>query len=149
MGFFRNLTDRVYNHRNDKSATPVDPSANIFVNPPAPQPSTHIKTGQNREPPVKPLYQYPYRFDDRDNINNTASTFQYESSSSALIPSNQMIMDELFSLRGYISNRMDALDAQNQQVQIEHQRLSYKINMMDLCKDPIFTLENFSFILIL
>ncbi|KAF1862658.1 hypothetical protein Lal_00013419 [Lupinus albus] len=30
-----------------------------------------------------------------------------------------MIMDDLFSLRGYISNRMDALDAQNLQVQIE------------------------------
>ncbi|KAF1858829.1 hypothetical protein Lal_00027080 [Lupinus albus] len=30
---------------------------------------------------------------------------------------------------------MDALDAQNQQVQIELQRLSYKINMMDLDED--------------
>ncbi|KAF1883647.1 hypothetical protein Lal_00012563 [Lupinus albus] len=70
MGFFRDLSNRVYNHRSDISTTPVDPSANVFVNPPAPQPST----------------------------------FQFESSSSAQIPSNQMIMDELFSLRGYISN---------------------------------------------
>ncbi|KAF1888988.1 hypothetical protein Lal_00039643 [Lupinus albus] len=51
------------------------------------------------------------------------------------IPSNQMIMDELFSLQGYISTRMDALDAQNQQDQNELQRLSYKINMMDLDED--------------
>ncbi|KAF1867992.1 hypothetical protein Lal_00042386 [Lupinus albus] len=46
-----------------------------------------------------------------------------------------MIMDELFSLRGYISNQMDAFDAQNQQVQLELQRFSYKINMMDLDED--------------
>ncbi|KAF1885834.1 hypothetical protein Lal_00042708 [Lupinus albus] len=45
--------------------------------------------------------------------------FHTESSSYAQMSSNQMIMDELFSLRGYISSRMDALDAQNQQVQIE------------------------------
>ncbi|KAF1894644.1 hypothetical protein Lal_00027021 [Lupinus albus] len=61
-----------------------------------------------------------------------SSTFQSESSSSAQIPTNQMIMDELFSLRGYISTRMDVLDAHNQQVQIELQCLAYKINMMDL-----------------
>ncbi|KAF1896077.1 hypothetical protein Lal_00042339 [Lupinus albus] len=48
------------------------------------------------------------------------------------IPSNQVILDELFFLRGYISNQMDAIDAQNQQVQLELQRPSYKINMMDL-----------------
>ncbi|KAF1888632.1 hypothetical protein Lal_00011406 [Lupinus albus] len=98
MSFFQDLTDRVYKHRSDKLAVPINLTANLFVNPPAPQPST----------------------------------FQSESSSFAQIPSNQMIMDELFSLRGYISNRMDALDAQNQQVQIDLQRLSYKINMMDL-----------------
>ncbi|KAF1888978.1 hypothetical protein Lal_00039577 [Lupinus albus] len=77
MGFFRDLTDRVYKHRSDRPTALVNPSANVFVNPPAPQPST----------------------------------FQLESSSSAQIPLNYMIMDELFSLRGYISNRMDALDA--------------------------------------
>ncbi|KAF1894335.1 hypothetical protein Lal_00027183 [Lupinus albus] len=101
MGFFRDLNDRVYNHRSDRRAAPVEPPAQAFVNPPAPQPST----------------------------------FQSESSSSAQIRSNQMIMDELFSLSGYISTRMDALDAQNHQVQIELQRLAYKINMMDLDED--------------
>ncbi|KAF1893033.1 hypothetical protein Lal_00024153 [Lupinus albus] len=101
MGFFRDLNDRVYKHRSDRPATPIDPPASAFVNPPAPHPST----------------------------------FQSESSSSAQIPSNQMIMDELFSLRGYISTRMDSFDAQNQQVQIDLQRLAYKINMMDLDED--------------
>ncbi|KAF1881808.1 hypothetical protein Lal_00042517 [Lupinus albus] len=37
--------------------------------------------------------------------------FHAQSSSYDAMPSNQMIMDELFSHRGYISNRMDALDA--------------------------------------
>ncbi|KAF1883441.1 hypothetical protein Lal_00042199 [Lupinus albus] len=39
--------------------------------------------------------------------------FQAPSSSSAAIPSNQMIMNELVSLRGYFTTRMDALDTQN------------------------------------
>ncbi|KAF1896063.1 hypothetical protein Lal_00042325 [Lupinus albus] len=90
MGFFRDLNDRVYKHRSDRPDAPVDPPANAFFNPPAPQPST----------------------------------FQFESSSYAQIPSNQMIMDKLFSLRGYISTRMDALDDHNQQVQIELQPLA-------------------------
>ncbi|KAF1879874.1 hypothetical protein Lal_00014174 [Lupinus albus] len=34
MGFFRDLTDRVYKHRSDKMAAPVDPTSNVFVNPP-------------------------------------------------------------------------------------------------------------------
>ncbi|KAF1869461.1 hypothetical protein Lal_00022867 [Lupinus albus] len=101
MGFFRDLTDRIYKSQSDKSAALDDPTANVSVNPPAQQPSN----------------------------------FHTESSSSAQMPSNQMIMDELFSLRGYISNWMDALDAQNQQVQIELQHLSSKINMMDLDED--------------
>ncbi|KAF1885978.1 hypothetical protein Lal_00032288 [Lupinus albus] len=79
MDFFRDLTDRVYKHRSDRPTAPVDPTANVFINPLELQPCT----------------------------------FQFESSSSAQIPSNQMIMDELFSLRGYISNQIDALDAQN------------------------------------
>ncbi|KAF1860311.1 hypothetical protein Lal_00037649 [Lupinus albus] len=49
----------------------------------------------------------------------TTPKFHTQSSSSAAMPSNQMIMDELFSLRDYITNRMDALDAQNQQTQYE------------------------------
>ncbi|KAF1866132.1 hypothetical protein Lal_00043087 [Lupinus albus] len=52
------------------------------------------------------------------------SKFQAQSSSSAAMPSNQMIMDELVSLRGYITTRMDALDTQNQQIHYEHHRLS-------------------------
>ncbi|KAF1879858.1 hypothetical protein Lal_00014158 [Lupinus albus] len=44
--------------------------------------------------------------------------------------SSSIVQD--FTLPGYTSNRIDALDAQNQQVQIELQRLSYKINLMDL-----------------
>ncbi|KAF1866167.1 hypothetical protein Lal_00031471 [Lupinus albus] len=93
--------DKVYKHRSDRQAAPIDHPANVFVNPPAPQPST----------------------------------FQFESYSSVQIHSNQMIMDDLFSLRGYISTRMYVLDAQNQQVQIELHRLACKINMMDLDKD--------------
>ncbi|KAF1892763.1 hypothetical protein Lal_00042657 [Lupinus albus] len=54
-----------------------------------------------------------------------------QSSSSAALPSNQMIIDELVSLRGYITNRMDALDTQNQQIQYELHRLSSKLNSKD------------------
>ncbi|KAF1877993.1 hypothetical protein Lal_00041742 [Lupinus albus] len=39
-----------------------------------------------------------------------------QSSSSAAMPSNQMIMDELVSLQGYITTRMDAFDTQSQQI---------------------------------
>ncbi|KAF1879868.1 hypothetical protein Lal_00014168 [Lupinus albus] len=77
MCFFRDLTARVYKHRSVRLAVPVDPPANVFLNSPAPRPST----------------------------------FQSESSSFAQITSNQMIKDELFSIRGNISIRMDALDA--------------------------------------
>ncbi|KAF1877079.1 hypothetical protein Lal_00033633 [Lupinus albus] len=42
--------------------------------------------------------------------------FHAQSSSSAAMPSKQMIMDELSSLRGYITNWMDALDTQNQRI---------------------------------
>ncbi|KAF1881826.1 hypothetical protein Lal_00042535 [Lupinus albus] len=48
------------------------------------------------------------------------------------MPSNQMIMDELFSLRCYITTRMDAHDAANQQVQMELQCLSNQMDYMDL-----------------
>ncbi|KAF1864658.1 hypothetical protein Lal_00031976 [Lupinus albus] len=101
MGFFQELTDRIYKHRSNKQAAPVDPTANVFVNP----------------------------------LEHQPSDFHTKSSSSASMPSNQIIMDDLFSLRGYISNQMDALDAQNQQIQIELQLLSYKINKMDLDED--------------
>ncbi|KAF1874245.1 hypothetical protein Lal_00030278 [Lupinus albus] len=39
-----------------------------------------------------------------------------QSSTSAAIPTNQMIMDELVSLQGYITTRMDAFDTQSQQL---------------------------------
>ncbi|KAF1864610.1 hypothetical protein Lal_00039241 [Lupinus albus] len=61
--------------------------------------------------------------------------FQAHSSSSAAMPSNQMIMDELVSLRGYITTRMDALDTQNQQIHYELHRLSSRLNSMDVDED--------------
>ncbi|KAF1896081.1 hypothetical protein Lal_00042343 [Lupinus albus] len=67
--------------------------------------------------------------------NPNPSEFHAQSSSSAAMPSNQMIMDELFLLRGYISNRMDALDIQNQQIQYELYRLSSKLSSMDNVED--------------
>ncbi|KAF1892833.1 hypothetical protein Lal_00035477 [Lupinus albus] len=63
--------------------------------------------------------------------------FHAQSSSSAAMPSNQMIMDELFSLQGYIFNQVDALDAQNQQIQYELHRLSYKLSSMDIDETPL------------
>ncbi|KAF1881675.1 hypothetical protein Lal_00032144 [Lupinus albus] len=61
--------------------------------------------------------------------------FHAQSSSSAVVPSNQMIMDVLFSLRGYITNRMDALDAQNQQNKYELHHLSSRLSSMDIDED--------------
>ncbi|KAF1866107.1 hypothetical protein Lal_00043060 [Lupinus albus] len=46
-----------------------------------------------------------------------------------------MIMDELVSLRGYITTRMDALDTHNQQIQYELHRLSSRLNSMDVDED--------------
>ncbi|KAF1894523.1 hypothetical protein Lal_00039609 [Lupinus albus] len=45
------------------------------------------------------------------------SSFPIESSSSTSMPSNQMIMDQLFSLRDYIITLIDTFDVANQQVQ--------------------------------
>ncbi|KAF1888231.1 hypothetical protein Lal_00043047 [Lupinus albus] len=58
--------------------------------------------------------------------------FHAQSTSSAAMPSNQIIMGELFSLRGYITNLMDALDAQNQQIQYELHRISSRLISMDV-----------------
>ncbi|KAF1891816.1 hypothetical protein Lal_00031626 [Lupinus albus] len=63
------------------------------------------------------------------------SKVQAPSSSSAAMHSNQMIMDELVSLRGYITTRMDAIDTQNQQVHYELHRLSSRLNNMDIDED--------------
>ncbi|KAF1891408.1 hypothetical protein Lal_00017041 [Lupinus albus] len=57
------------------------------------------------------------------------------SSSSAAMPHNQMIMDELVSLRGYTTTRMDAFDTQNQQIHYELHRLSSRLSNMDVDED--------------
>ncbi|KAF1863122.1 hypothetical protein Lal_00015603 [Lupinus albus] len=57
------------------------------------------------------------------------------SSSSAAMPTNQMIMDELVSLRGYITTRMDAFDTQSQQICYELHRLSSRLSNMDVDED--------------
>ncbi|KAF1883477.1 hypothetical protein Lal_00043659 [Lupinus albus] len=44
-------------------------------------------------------------------------------------------MDELVSLRGYITTRIDAIDLQNQQIHYELHRLSSRINNMDIDED--------------
>ncbi|KAF1868159.1 hypothetical protein Lal_00018675 [Lupinus albus] len=58
-----------------------------------------------------------------------------QSSASAAMPTNQMIMDELVSLRGYITTRMDAFDTQSQQIHYELHRLSSKLSNMDVDED--------------
>ncbi|KAF1881524.1 hypothetical protein Lal_00021504 [Lupinus albus] len=57
------------------------------------------------------------------------------SSSSAAISTNQMIMNELVSLRGYITTRMDAFDTQSQQIHYELHRLSSRLSNMDVDED--------------
>ncbi|CAL0321277.1 unnamed protein product [Lupinus luteus] len=63
------------------------------------------------------------------------SEFHAQSSSSAVMPSNQMIMDDLHSLRGYITNRMDALDTKNQQIQYELHCISSRLRSMEVDED--------------
>ncbi|KAF1862056.1 hypothetical protein Lal_00026573 [Lupinus albus] len=58
-----------------------------------------------------------------------------QSSSSAAMPTNQMIMDELVSLRGYITTRMDAFDTQSHQIHYELHRLSSRLSNMDVDED--------------
>ncbi|KAF1898731.1 hypothetical protein Lal_00015474 [Lupinus albus] len=58
-----------------------------------------------------------------------------QSSASAAMPINQMIMDELVSLRGYITTRMDAFDTQSQQIHYELHRLSSRLSNMDIDED--------------
>ncbi|KAF1881754.1 hypothetical protein Lal_00031901 [Lupinus albus] len=57
------------------------------------------------------------------------------SSSSPAMPTNKMIMDELVSLRGYITTRMDAFDTQSQQIHYELHRLSSRLRNMDVDED--------------
>ncbi|KAF1868190.1 hypothetical protein Lal_00018709 [Lupinus albus] len=63
------------------------------------------------------------------------SEFHAQSSSSVVMPTNQMIMDELVLLRGYVTNRMDALDTQNQQILYELHCLSSKLSSVDVDED--------------
>ncbi|KAF1898066.1 hypothetical protein Lal_00032830 [Lupinus albus] len=63
------------------------------------------------------------------------SEFHAQSSSSAVMPTNQMIMDELVSLRGYVTNRMDAFDTQNQQILYELHCLSSKLSNVGVDED--------------
>ncbi|KAF1885982.1 hypothetical protein Lal_00032292 [Lupinus albus] len=74
-----------------------------------------------------------------DELEPTAEPNQPEShapsSSSAVMPTNQMIMDELVSLRGYITTRMDAFDTQSQQIHYELHRLSSRLSNMDVDED--------------
>ncbi|KAF1891798.1 hypothetical protein Lal_00031607 [Lupinus albus] len=58
-----------------------------------------------------------------------------QSSSSAAMPTNQMIMDELVSLRGYITTRMDAFDTQSEQIHYELHRFSSRLSNMDVDED--------------
>ncbi|KAF1866095.1 hypothetical protein Lal_00043523 [Lupinus albus] len=55
-----------------------------------------------------------------------------QSSASTAMPTNLMIMDELVSLRGYITKRMDAFDTQSQQIHYELHRLSSRLSNMDV-----------------
>ncbi|KAF1864620.1 hypothetical protein Lal_00039251 [Lupinus albus] len=58
-----------------------------------------------------------------------------QSSASTAMPTNQMIMDEFVSLRGYITTRMDAFDTQSQQIHYELHRLSSRLSNMDVDED--------------
>ncbi|KAF1885956.1 hypothetical protein Lal_00018497 [Lupinus albus] len=57
------------------------------------------------------------------------------SSSSVAMPTNQMIMDELVSLRGYTTTRMDAFNTQSQQIHYELHRLPSRLSNMDVDED--------------
>ncbi|KAF1881698.1 hypothetical protein Lal_00032169 [Lupinus albus] len=57
------------------------------------------------------------------------SSFPVEYASSGSMPSNLMVMGELFSLRCYITTRMDAPDVATQQVKEELRYLSKSIGL--------------------
>ncbi|KAF1868289.1 hypothetical protein Lal_00018811 [Lupinus albus] len=64
-----------------------------------------------------------------------------QSSASVAMPTNQMIIDELVSLRGYITTRMDAFDTQSQQIHYELHRLSSRLSNMDVDEDKNYTFK--------
>ncbi|KAF1862646.1 hypothetical protein Lal_00013407 [Lupinus albus] len=52
MGFFRDLTGRVYKHRSDKLTTPVYSTTNVSLNPPAQQPyDFHTESSSSAQMP--------------------------------------------------------------------------------------------------
>ncbi|KAF1894410.1 hypothetical protein Lal_00027107 [Lupinus albus] len=55
-----------------------------------------------------------------------------QSSPSVAMPTNKMIIDELVSLRGYITTRMDAFDTQSQQIHYELHCISSRLSNMDV-----------------
>ncbi|KAF1863201.1 hypothetical protein Lal_00042505 [Lupinus albus] len=83
------------------------------------------------------MHSLLFEFDDIESIIKTLAIGweRSPSSQSAAMPSNQMIMNELFSLRGYITNRMDVFHTQNQQIQYELHHLSSRLNSMDVDED--------------
>ncbi|KAF1881650.1 hypothetical protein Lal_00039868 [Lupinus albus] len=94
---------------------------------------------------------YPRQPAPTDEPEPTAEPHQPESlaqsSSSAAMPTNQMIMDELVSLRGYITTRMDVFDTQSQQIHYELHRLSSRLSNMDVDEDS-YELESYIFCLV-
>ncbi|KAF1881629.1 hypothetical protein Lal_00039845 [Lupinus albus] len=58
-----------------------------------------------------------------------------QSFASATMSTNQMIMDELVFLRGYITTRMDAFDTQSHQIHYELHCLSSRLSNMDVDED--------------
>ncbi|KAF1862520.1 hypothetical protein Lal_00024421 [Lupinus albus] len=74
-----------------------------------------------------------------DELEPTAEPNQPEShaqsSKSTAMPTNQMIMDELVSLRGYITTTMDAFDTQSQHIHYELHCLSSSLSNMDVDED--------------
>ncbi|KAF1874149.1 hypothetical protein Lal_00041594 [Lupinus albus] len=74
-----------------------------------------------------------------DELEPTAAPNQPESHAqsfaSTAMPTNQMIMFELVSLRGYITTRMDTFDTQSQQIHYELHRLSSRQSNMDVDED--------------
>ncbi|KAF1892770.1 hypothetical protein Lal_00042664 [Lupinus albus] len=82
---------------------------------------------------------YKHRTDRTDEPEPTTEPNQPKSHapsfSSIAMPTNQMIMDELVSLQGYITTRMDAFDTQSQQIHYELHRLSSRLSNMDVDED--------------
>ncbi|KAF1892803.1 hypothetical protein Lal_00035447 [Lupinus albus] len=103
----------------------------------------HQNSASVKEPDHLPTrHTYKHRTDRQTTPTNEpepTAPNQHEShapsSSSAAMPTNKMIMDELVSLRAYITTRMDAIDTQNQQIHYGLHRLSLRLSNMDVDED--------------